>query len=107
MTRSSLHDWNRNLATMVKWSPYASEEDLLKQVSLLLVFSILSIVLCFFLTKGRRICIRNRKRLGDLFQKDMYNDISHFIIIYHSLFHVVQFPERSWDTNNYIQPLGG
>ncbi|XP_062149804.1 protein MICRORCHIDIA 4-like [Alnus glutinosa] len=31
MTRSSLHDWNRNLATIVKWSPYASEEDLLKQ----------------------------------------------------------------------------
>jgi hypothetical protein len=48
MARSSLHDWNRNLATIVKWSPYASEEDLLKQVSHLLVFSILSVVVCFF-----------------------------------------------------------
>lgn len=40
MTRSSLHDWNRNLATIVQWSPYASEEDLLKQVSL--------VFFCFF-----------------------------------------------------------
>jgi len=36
--RSSLSDWNRNLATIVEWSPYASEEDLLKQVSLLYWF---------------------------------------------------------------------
>lgn len=50
---------------------------------------------------------KEKTRGYDLFQKDMYNDVSHFIIIYHSLFHVVQFPERSWDTNNYIQPLGG
>nr|POE44924.1 protein microrchidia 4 [Quercus suber] len=31
VVRSSLSDWNRNLATIVEWSPYASEEDLLKQ----------------------------------------------------------------------------
>ncbi|XP_059446903.1 protein MICRORCHIDIA 4-like [Corylus avellana] len=31
MTRSSLHDWNRNLATILQWSPYANEEELFKQ----------------------------------------------------------------------------
>ncbi|XP_075659977.1 protein MICRORCHIDIA 7-like [Castanea sativa] len=31
VVRSSLSDWNRNLTTIVEWSPYASEEDLLKQ----------------------------------------------------------------------------
>ncbi|KAE8023734.1 hypothetical protein FH972_009402 [Carpinus fangiana] len=31
MTRSSLCDWNRNLSTILQWSPYANEEDLLKQ----------------------------------------------------------------------------
>lgn len=32
MIRSSLDDWNRNLETIVQWSPYTSEEDLLHQV---------------------------------------------------------------------------
>ncbi|GMY26593.1 protein MICRORCHIDIA 7-like [Fagus crenata] len=34
MARSS-NDWNTNLATIVHWSPYASEEDLLKQFNFL------------------------------------------------------------------------
>ena len=34
MTRSSLHDWNKNLSTILQWSPYANEKDLFKQVSL-------------------------------------------------------------------------
>lgn len=46
VVRSSLSDWNRNLTTIVEWSPYDSEEDLLKQVSLL--FS-------FYFTKKKKI----------------------------------------------------
>lgn len=37
MVRGSLDDWERNLATIVQWSPYLSEEVLLQQVSLFLV----------------------------------------------------------------------
>ncbi|XP_028076830.1 protein MICRORCHIDIA 4-like isoform X1 [Camellia sinensis] len=35
LTRSSLNDWSRNLETILKWSPYASEEDLLQQFNTL------------------------------------------------------------------------
>ncbi|KAG6653855.1 protein MICRORCHIDIA 7-like [Carya illinoinensis] len=35
MIRFSQNDWNRNLATIVQWSPYESEEDLLKQFDFL------------------------------------------------------------------------
>ncbi|XP_031272709.1 protein MICRORCHIDIA 7-like [Pistacia vera] len=35
MIRSSLDDWNRNLETIVQWSPYTSEEDLFHQFNLL------------------------------------------------------------------------
>ncbi|KAF3440776.1 hypothetical protein FNV43_RR19062 [Rhamnella rubrinervis] len=31
LMRASLDDWNRNLATIVQWSPYASEQQLLQQ----------------------------------------------------------------------------
>ncbi|XP_058194830.1 protein MICRORCHIDIA 7-like isoform X2 [Rhododendron vialii] len=31
LMRSSPNDWNRNLATILKWSPYESEDDLLQQ----------------------------------------------------------------------------
>ncbi|GMN49311.1 hypothetical protein TIFTF001_018468 [Ficus carica] len=31
LTRTSVDDWNRNLATIIQWSPYLSEEDLLQQ----------------------------------------------------------------------------
>ncbi|TQD83562.1 hypothetical protein C1H46_030869 [Malus baccata] len=31
MMRGSPDDWHRNLATIVQWSPYLSEEDLLQQ----------------------------------------------------------------------------
>ena len=48
VVRSSLSDWNRNLATIVEWSPYASEEDLLKQVSLLYWFYFLKKSLLFW-----------------------------------------------------------
>lgn len=34
MVRGSLDDWERNLATIVQWSPYLSEEVLLQQASL-------------------------------------------------------------------------
>lgn len=34
MVRSSHDDWKRNLETILMWSPYASEEDLLQEVSL-------------------------------------------------------------------------
>lgn len=44
MIRFSQNDWNRNLATIVQWSPYESEEDLLKQVRLLVFTAILSIL---------------------------------------------------------------
>lgn len=32
MMRASPDDWTRNLETIVQWSPYSSEEDLLQQV---------------------------------------------------------------------------
>lgn len=32
MLRSSLADWNTNLETIIQWSPYSSEADLLQQV---------------------------------------------------------------------------
>lgn len=32
LIRTSEYDWNKNLATIVQWSPYLSEEDLLQQV---------------------------------------------------------------------------
>ncbi|XP_050371866.1 protein MICRORCHIDIA 7-like [Argentina anserina] len=34
MMRASTDDWTRNLETIVQWSPYASEEDLLQQFKL-------------------------------------------------------------------------
>ncbi|KAM0984441.1 hypothetical protein EV1_011933 [Malus domestica] len=34
MMRGSPDDWHRNLATIVQWSPYLSEEDLLQQFNL-------------------------------------------------------------------------
>ncbi|XP_040373645.1 protein MICRORCHIDIA 7 [Rosa chinensis] len=34
MVRASPDDWTRNLATIVQWSPYSSEEDLLQQFKL-------------------------------------------------------------------------
>ncbi|KAF9605206.1 hypothetical protein IFM89_014319 [Coptis chinensis] len=33
--RSSTGDWNRNLETIIKWSPYSSEADLLQQFDLM------------------------------------------------------------------------
>ncbi|XP_047340948.1 protein MICRORCHIDIA 7 isoform X2 [Impatiens glandulifera] len=33
MTRSSTADWHKNLETIIRWSPFASEEDLLRQFS--------------------------------------------------------------------------
>lgn len=30
--RASFNDWNRNLATIMQWSPYSSEQELLQQV---------------------------------------------------------------------------
>ncbi|XP_019184626.1 PREDICTED: protein MICRORCHIDIA 7-like [Ipomoea nil] len=35
MVRSSANDWKRNLETIVQWSPYVSEDDLLDQFNLL------------------------------------------------------------------------
>ncbi|XP_031124249.1 protein MICRORCHIDIA 7-like [Ipomoea triloba] len=35
MVRSSANDWKRNLETIVQWSPYVSEDDLLEQFKLL------------------------------------------------------------------------
>ena len=32
MMRASPDDWTRNLETIVQWSPYSNEEDLLQQV---------------------------------------------------------------------------
>nr|GMD97811.1 protein MICRORCHIDIA 7-like [Ipomoea batatas] len=32
MVRSSANDWKRNLETIVQWSPYVSEDDLLEQI---------------------------------------------------------------------------
>jgi hypothetical protein len=33
LVRSNMDDWLSNLATLMRWSPYASEVELLKQVS--------------------------------------------------------------------------
>eukprot|EP01018_Ginkgo_biloba_P017101 Gb_26630 [translate_table: standard] len=35
LIRSTIDDWKRNLETLVQWSPYSSEADLLLQVCLL------------------------------------------------------------------------
>lgn len=35
MVQSSLADWSTNLETILQWSPYSSEADLLQQVRLL------------------------------------------------------------------------
>ncbi|VFQ93280.1 unnamed protein product [Cuscuta campestris] len=35
MIRSSVNDWNRNLETIMQWSPYLSEDDLLQQFDFL------------------------------------------------------------------------
>lgn len=35
MQRSSASDWNRNLETILRWSPFSSEADLLQEVILL------------------------------------------------------------------------
>lgn len=32
MIRSSGGDWNKNVETIVQWSPFSSEADLLRQV---------------------------------------------------------------------------
>lgn len=32
--RTSLDDWNKNVETIVEWSPFSSEADLLRQVFL-------------------------------------------------------------------------
>ncbi|KAF6161550.1 hypothetical protein GIB67_009429 [Kingdonia uniflora] len=42
MMRSSPCDWNRNLETIVKWSPYCSETDLIDQVK---VFSVVTLAI--------------------------------------------------------------
>jgi hypothetical protein len=34
ITRSSVSDWEKNVETVVQWSPYATEEELLCQVKL-------------------------------------------------------------------------
>ena len=34
MIRSSASDWNKNVETIMQWSPFSSELDLLRQVSL-------------------------------------------------------------------------
>lgn len=33
--RSSVSDWDKNVETVLQWSPYFTEEDLLRQVMLL------------------------------------------------------------------------
>lgn len=43
MIRSTFDNWKRNLETIVQWSPYESEEDLLLQV-----FSFISLVILQF-----------------------------------------------------------
>ena len=40
--RSSLSDWNKNVETIVQWSPFASETELLRQVMLYCSFGIRS-----------------------------------------------------------------
>lgn len=37
LMRSSPSDWSRNLETILQWSPYKSEDELLQQVSFLLL----------------------------------------------------------------------
>ena len=32
MLRATSDDWNRNLATIMQWSPYSTEQELLQQV---------------------------------------------------------------------------
>lgn len=49
MMRGSPDDWHRNLATIVQWSPYLSEEDLLQQVILNFSFQILFLNLAFLI----------------------------------------------------------
>lgn len=44
MVRYSPDDWKRNLETILPWSPYASEEDLLQQVSLLIYYSLVIVL---------------------------------------------------------------
>jgi hypothetical protein len=35
ITRSSVSDWEKNVETVVQWSPYATEEELLCQFNLM------------------------------------------------------------------------
>lgn len=39
MQRYSASDWNRNLETILRWSPFSSEADLLQEVILLFLLS--------------------------------------------------------------------
>lgn len=41
LVRSSADDWKRNSETIVKWSPYESEEDLFLQVFPILLLGVL------------------------------------------------------------------
>ena len=50
MARTSADDWNRNLATIIQWSPYSSETDLLQQVGFNLLSSVIFVSLYILLS---------------------------------------------------------
>lgn len=46
MIRTSLDDWNKNVETMVHWSPFSDEADLLRQVTTCYLRGVINLI-CF------------------------------------------------------------
>jgi len=97
MLRTSLDDWNNNVETVVQWSPFSDEADLLRQV---FRGGINLILVCFDISFSLSL-------IPNVTMSSSYMFVCQLTVVLTPIQFLVQPVEKPRYTGNYIQSLGG